>query len=319
MSSPSQYSFTRYLSAKKSVDDRALNKDVWQALKSVVPAGVPTSPLHILEVGAGIGTMIERLLDWSHFQHAHYTALDEQDENTELIPGRLSAWADRNQAVFAPRPSGEVQLESVDRLFRVFPHPADVFDFVPSQDDPHWDLLIANAFLDLVHIPSALAHLFRLLRPGGWFYLTLNFDGLTLFEPAIDPALDELITLLYHRTMDERLSRGLSCAGSRSGRQLFEDIRQAGGQVLASGASDWVVFAGPSGYPHDEAYFLHFIIHTLERALQGHPELDAKALSRWANARHLQVERCELVYIAHQLDFFGRFGYMKEPIQMEEQ
>jgi hypothetical protein len=67
-----------------------------------------------------------------------------------------------------------------------------------------------------------------------------------------------------------------------------------------------VVYPQKGGYPGDEAYFLHFIIHTIETALAGHPEMDEKRLAGWAAQRHAQIERGELIYIAHQLDAAGR-------------
>jgi hypothetical protein len=157
-----------------------------------------------------------------------------------------------------------------------------------------------------VDIPTTLPRLFRLLRPGGLFYFTINFDGATLFEPAIDPGFDELIQSLYHRTMDDRITDGHLSGDSRSGRRLFGHLKTAGAQILAAGASDWVVFPGRNGYPDDETYFLHFIIHTIYKALAGHPEMDPLCLDAWATERHAQIERCELVYIAHQMDFVGR-------------
>src|SRR5215510_15437706 len=73
---PHSYSFARYLSAKKSVDDRALNQHVWQNLGAALPRATPEQPLHILEVGAGLGTMVERLVASSMLTHAIYTAID---------------------------------------------------------------------------------------------------------------------------------------------------------------------------------------------------------------------------------------------------
>ena len=45
------YSFPRYLLSKQTVDDRALNKDVVNALR----IHLPPEPITIIEVGAGIG------------------------------------------------------------------------------------------------------------------------------------------------------------------------------------------------------------------------------------------------------------------------
>ena len=52
--------YARYLAAKTSVDDRALNRHVLAELRRLMPAGAP----QVLEVGAGLGTMVARLMDW---------------------------------------------------------------------------------------------------------------------------------------------------------------------------------------------------------------------------------------------------------------
>jgi ubiquinone/menaquinone biosynthesis C-methylase UbiE len=67
----------RYLAAKKSVDDRALNWQVWQRLVAALPRATPQQPLRILEVGAGIGSMVERLVTGDVLTHAIYTAIDQ--------------------------------------------------------------------------------------------------------------------------------------------------------------------------------------------------------------------------------------------------
>src|SRR3974390_2635436 len=52
--------YARYLAAKTTVDDRALNRHVLSELRRLMPPGAP----RVLEVGAGLGTMGARLLDW---------------------------------------------------------------------------------------------------------------------------------------------------------------------------------------------------------------------------------------------------------------
>jgi hypothetical protein len=175
-------------------------------------------------------------------------------------------------------------------------------------ESPGWDLLVAHAFLDLVDLPRALPALLSLLQPRGLFYFTINFDGATLLEPQIDPAFDELVIRLYHRSMDERRVNGLPSGDSRTGRRLFALLPQAGAEILEAGASDWVVFPRQGVYPEDEAYFLHFIVHTLHQALHKNPELDPLRFAAWVAERHAQIERAELVYIAHQMDFCGRLS-----------
>ncbi|GIK58215.1 MAG: class I SAM-dependent methyltransferase [Chloroflexi bacterium] len=273
--------FPRYLAAKKTVDDRALNKEVWWALRD----HLPPEPA-IIEVGAGIGTMVERLVEQEFIWQGRYTAVDHHPANITTARQRL--------AHLPPA----LRLELVAE---------DLYAFARRVHGREpWDVLIAHAVLDLLDIPAALPVLFSLLKPDGLFYFSLNFDGATILEPATDPSFDVLVEQLYHRTMDERVVSGRPSGDSYSGRHLFTHLRNRGAEILAAGSSDWVVWARHGRYPADEAYFLHFIIHTMHQALQGHPELEAAQFDQWVAQRHAQIENGELVYIAHQLDFLGR-------------
>ncbi len=55
--------FARYLAAKRSVDDRALNGRVWRRLENELKS-TATESLRILDAGAGIGTGAERIAEW---------------------------------------------------------------------------------------------------------------------------------------------------------------------------------------------------------------------------------------------------------------
>ena len=97
-----EYSFPRYLLSKQSVDDRALNKDVLSALKS----HLPEQPIRIIEVGAGIGTMLRRLVRWDILQKAEYMIVDEMTENIEYASAWIPGWATMRQ-VSALREAGK--------------------------------------------------------------------------------------------------------------------------------------------------------------------------------------------------------------------
>jgi SAM-dependent methyltransferase len=260
----------------------------------------------VLEVGCGIGTMLERLLDWQLLPEAAYTGIDVDPDNITEGRWRLRRYAATRRA--------DLSLEAGGFLFRqpwqtvaVDFEAIDLFHFLArEQGRRSWDLILAHAFLDLVDLGAALPGLLGLLTPGGFFYFTLNFDGSTEFSPTIDPELDRLIETLYHCNMDERRVNGKPSGSSRTGRRLFEHLKAAGATLLAAGSSDWVVFPGPDGYPGDEAYFLHFIIHTIQQALEGHPELPPADFRAWIAKRHTQIQRQELIYLARQLDFCGQ-------------
>ena len=114
---------------------------------------------------------------------------------------------------------------------------------------------------------------------------TINFDGLTILEPPVDPGFDEQVIDLYHRTMDERTADGRPAGDSRSGRHLLWQLPAAGAEILAAGASDWVVVPSRGGYVADEADFLRAILGFFEQSLGGRPELDPARLAGWLARR----------------------------------
>ena len=297
-----KFSFPHYLLAKQSVDDRALNRTVLETLQ----ANLPATHLNIVEVGAGIGSMLARLLRWQILPaSADYTLVDEMPENRRFALRWLPTWAAQNGVPVGKLAGGGLRFSGAQGVIQAHFVQADVFDYIRSAP-PAVDLLIAHAFLDLLPLPASLPGLLSLVKPGGLAWLTINFDGMTAFEPPVDPALDARLEQLFHQTMDERITNGVRSGDSRTGRHLFGYLEGAGARLLSAGASDWLVYPQQGRYPEDEAAFLRFILHFFETSLAGHPDLDPAQFAAWLATRRRQVERAELVYIAHQLDFLVR-------------
>jgi SAM-dependent methyltransferase len=297
-----KYSFPQYLLSKQSVDDRALNRTVLAALQ----ASLPRTHLTVVEVGAGIGSMLRRMLRWQLLPGpADYTLVDEMPENIAYARRWLPQSAARDGVPVEKRRDGDLHLGAAGGLVRAHFIQADVFDYIHSAAGAA-DLLIAHAFLDLLPLPESLPGLFALLKPGGLAWLTINFDGLTSFEPVIDPALDARIEQLFHQSMDERITNGVRSGDSRTGRRLFGYLQAAGATILSAGASDWLVYPQQGRYPQDEATFLRFILHFFETSLSGQPDLDQVEFSAWLAQRRAQVDEGKLIYIAHQMDFLVR-------------
>jgi 2-polyprenyl-3-methyl-5-hydroxy-6-metoxy-1,4-benzoquinol methylase len=309
-----KHNFQQYLAAKKSVDDRAINRQVWRRLAHELPLQKPDQPLAILEIGSGIGTMIERMVEWNLLTHASYTALDALPENIHKSQERLQLWAKQHSYDCQAHEYDGITLTKKEHNIVVNQKVIDVFDFMSKREaECEYDLLVAHAFLDLIDVPATLPKLFQLIKGNGIFYFSINYDGMTLLEPTIEASFDDLILEHYHQTMDNRITGERLSGDSRTGRHLFKYIADAGGEILEAGASDWVVFPRSSGYPADEAYFLHFIIDTIQRALQEIPAIDRTKFSDWIAKRHDQIDHNELIYIAHQLDFVGRVRKQNNP------
>jgi SAM-dependent methyltransferase len=295
------YSNSRYLASKKTVDDRALNKNVFDRLRAELSSS--NAPLRVVEVGGGLGTMVARLVEWGLLGRAEYRLFDV---DSDLLAGAeewLAGWAALHR-YSAERSQGAIHLRADHFDVAVRFIRAELGEYLDGDAmAPDADLLIANAFLDLVDVPAVLPRLLRWVSPSGVFWFSINYDGETIFEPG-EPD-DAAILGAYDLTMNQRLSHGRPAGDSETGRHLFGHLARAGASVLVAGASDWVVHPRAGRYDADEEYFLHHIIHTIDEALKGGPAIDSEVLARWIGRRHDQASRGELVYMAHQLDFVG--------------
>jgi SAM-dependent methyltransferase len=294
-----------YLTVKRSVDDRALNRYVLDQVRAHVSVGDAAQRLRVLDVGAGNGTFLARLLDWDLLRVGDYVGVDADGEAIADGRQRLSdGVACAGLQVRGMSDSGGVLLAGNGREVSARLIEGDAFAL--DLPDAGFDLMIANAVLDLVHVPTLLPRLWHWLRPGGFFWFTINFDGETIFLPEVDPGLEATILALYHRSMDERVRDGRPAGDRHCGRNLLGHVTASGGEILAAGASDWVVYPIGGRYPADEAIFLHHIVDTIDAELRGNPDLDPGAFAAWIATRHRQIDAAELIYIAKQLDLFGR-------------
>ncbi|HEY2639725.1 MAG TPA: hypothetical protein VGI66_07545 [Streptosporangiaceae bacterium] len=289
--------YARYLASKTTVDDRALNRQVLAELSRMMPA----SAQRVLEVGAGLGTMVARLLDWGVVGAGEYVLLDADRQLLDCSRRWLRDWAAARGVRCDLVPDG---LQLGDLRVRLV-H-AELGGYLESAHGELADVLIANAVLDLVDVPAVLPGLLRLLIPGGAYWFTINYDGESIFAPGYRH--DDQVMRAYHRDMDERVRYCRPAGESRTGRRLFHYLRDAGAPALAAGSSDWVVYPAPDGnYPADEAYFLRSILNTIGDALRNRQDrVEPADLADWLAVRCRQLAAGELVYIAHQLDFVGR-------------
>ena len=139
------YPYTRYLASKKSVDDRALHQGVVAELRRRLPAG----PVRVLEIGAGLGTMVARLLEWELLSAGDYVLLDV--DRQLLLDSRhwLCEWGQARGVV--PELSsdwlglGEVRVHFVEAEIgscRSTGHAARVVSFAGAG----WNLLVHYQF-----------------------------------------------------------------------------------------------------------------------------------------------------------------------------
>jgi SAM-dependent methyltransferase len=267
----------RYLESKRSVDDRALNARVRDRLLSELPAAP-----EIVEFAAGTGVTVPRLVAWG---------LTEFDyRGTEQDAALVEYARDRRATALADALGG---VEPTEHGFRAGDATVSfrVGDALAPESGSA-DLVVAQAFADLVPHDDLLDALSRVLGPGGVAYLPITFDGGTLFQP--DHPADDRVEAAYHETIAAEPGRD-----PRSGRHLLDRFRGADGNLLAAGASDWIVRPVDGEYPADEAHFLSRIIGFVADALDGS---GVDGADDWVETRREQLAAGELTYVAHQYD-----------------
>jgi hypothetical protein len=260
----------RYLEAKRTVDGRALNRRVRDRLLEELPEAP-----RVLEAGAGTGVTVPRLLDWG-VAAGRYRGVDRDADVLDIARERRRA---------------ELDGEPTDEGFRVGDLTVrfDRGDALDAVGDDRGDLVVAQSFLDLVPVDAALDAFEAALDPDGLVYAPITFDGETVFQPS-HPA-DDRVVAAYHDDIDARPGRDV-----HAGRHLLDRCREREGDLLAAGASDWVVHPREGAYPADERYFLATILSFVESAV------DVPGVDAWLRTRRRQLAEGTLTYVAHGYD-----------------
>lgn len=293
----------QYLTAKKSIDDRALNQFVWNELYQTLPQTTGTEPANIVEIGAGIGTMLARIVDWGLLTGpATYLATDCDAGLLQLAQRYLATWADeRGHTMHWPE-------RQRGRLFTKHSEIALVFETVRAEEMASrietrgtFHLIIAHAVLDLLNLPTVLPGLLAQLTNNGLAYFTCNFDGSTLFLPEYPGGEEQEILRRYHASMEARL-----IGASSTGRRLLSMLQGPGLELLAAGSSDWLIHPRNLSYSGDEVVFLKALIAGVEEELGGQSGPPPAGLAAWARTRNQQIEAGTLSLFVRNLDFLAR-------------
>ena len=288
-----------YLVAKKDIDDAALNAHVLESLTRVLRTGSKKMPLQVAEFGAGIGTMLARLMERQVFTGQVIYRLTDNDA-THLAAARkyLSAWAQKRNfpLSWSSEQHGHLRTSAVDLVLIL-----EELDLRQLKGYPALrnvcDLILAHGVLDLFDLPQFLPPLLDCLKSGGLSYFSCNFDGETVFLPK--HSADQQIIHHYHESMERR------CRGaSHTGRRLLTVLHDQQQEIVAAGSSDWVVHPGRSGYFEGHKLFLMAIIDMVDQELAKKPERIPER-SDWTEQRRSQVADDRLFLLAKHLDILA--------------
>ena len=275
-----------YLEAKRNLDDRSMNQRVWSRFEwaACTRARESREGVRIVELGAGSGGMVERLESWGLLK-----AMDEEATvRYEVVEPRQD---------FLSNLEGRLKSKNLRGGYRVFHGTAR--EYLESDARGSADILLAHAVLDLVSAREASAVTAEILKPGGLLYATITFDGESFFEPEIDRNLDEKVRRIYRESMVR--DRG---GETGFGRKLLVRLQEAGFLIDEAGGSDWVVVPQDGEYRPGEELVVRTVLGMVSTEMSG--RIDQETGNRWSRERLAQLDRKELIFIAHQLDLLAR-------------
>lgn len=306
--------YVRYLKAKQTVDDRALNEGVLSDLKRCVhdyANGFKTSHvIQVLEVGAGIGAMCARLFHRGVFPSCvkvEYTLVDvkadvlvaaseslvnlQRHTHTSCAISNIPepSPAQRFPVVFGPNNIHKQNCQndtlqallmpiSLSDNFVVSFHAGDAIDYAKANPQ-RFDLVVAAAVLDLWMLNDCLPHLFSALdnQRLNAFYFPINFDGVTDFFPpsGIGVQLDYNVEQAFHLTMGKRRIASYETLAAHTGRRMLPALMELGVRNVSVGSSAWIVYPRKGRYIGDESFFLQCIIDFIESSVDPGQDMDS--------------------------------------------
>lgn len=269
---------TAYLEAKRSIDDRSLDRRIWDRFveSTVALAERLDRPIRIAEIGAGTGTMIDRLREWGAFDRISAV----QSEGM-----CYDAWELNRETATVLRRRLEEAKEI--REWRVYEN--DVTKTPPTRA---YDVVVAHAVLDLFPVDVSMPMVESFLGTESVLYAPILFDGVTVIEPILNAELDAEILNRYHESM-----------GGAFARSHLVALQERGFRDLEAGSSDWIVLPGSGG---DGATLLLTLFNMMEEAVSPFFEGgERERFLEWIAQRREQAKREELFFEAHQLDLLA--------------
>lgn len=290
--------FRDYLDIKFALDERSLNPTVKTAFLAALR---DRAPLACLDIGAGSGASIWRLLNADIKDYLEITAVDRDQALLELAQRRAVALLGARGFKVAASP-GFIKAKQGKRQVTVEFIMADLEHFEHDRLG-YYDAVIAHAIMDGLPPKAMAGRISGWLKPRGLLYATLNYDGGTSLLPMYrDQALEERVFAAYDAAMEQRLVWGQVCGGARSGRRLHSALLETGMDVLACGSSDWNLIPSSRRYRDREAVCLTEWLELIREQAAKSGQFAGDELDDWYRGRLRDVGEARLGLVVHQLD-----------------
>ena len=335
--------FERYLTAKETVDDRALDRRVLDRAHEDLRGR--TAP-RILEAGTGTGAFCRRFLGWDDVPDCTYVAVDTDPALLATARDRVLDHArDVGFEASAVDPAatdlGPPVVEGVGDGHDPDGGDGDGIDSNGDGNDHDGDPGETSADESATTATTVAA--LRLRGPahvdvrlvagdavdvaarGSWEFLVAQAFVDLLSPSAVERLVSGVVdgggvylpitfdggtAFSPSHPADEVVVDAYHATmnggqlGATAGRRLLTALPDFGVELDAVGGSDWVVSPLRGSYPADESYFLGVVLDTIAEAVDGRVSSDV--LDEWYETRRREREAARLHFLARNLDLYGR-------------
>lgn len=276
-----------WLAARAPFDEAALDPVAVELIRRW-GAGMPRDyrPV-VVDLGSGTGAALGRARRW-------------------LAPFEIVAFAVDKDSGLLARATARDGCRRVVAVVGDLLEPLEVHGGPP---DGTVDLVVGHALADLVPLDRLAARAVALARPRALVHLALAYDGLTVFAPSADPALnvdadlERAVLSAFHRHMDRQAIHTPDYGGSTAGRRLGPALDAAGLEVLVDAPSVWNLRAseGP-GARTVLAWLLRFMLEAVREV----GDVPSEDLEAWGMARQAALARRTLAVRVGHRDVLAR-------------
>jgi SAM-dependent methyltransferase len=248
-----------------------------QILPLIAERGRTEPDLEILDVASGEGRFTTQL--YAASQSTKIIALDNYKQYLEIARTRY----------------GDVdQASCIGNLYDL------------PFGDSSFDIVATRSTIDIMDGPRMFREMVRVLKPGGWIYVSLVYDTTYKFAPGSDTDLEYMIQRAYNRyAIEWGVSYGIKAVnGSRAGRFLPLYAWDNGLRIIKLVPSDWFLYPNPEFTAEEKAVLhlqLDMIYQACRRAAQE-PEyaIEADRLDDWRAKVRREIDSSRTTYTSHQ-------------------
>ncbi len=295
--------YPQYLSAKKTIDDRSLNLHVWQTLQKSLPKSNVNDPLEVLEIGGGIGTMFQRMVEWQLTPYMNYLLSDPNGEYIDIFWQALTPWCRKKNMEIEKPSATNALISNAKSVIYISTMVADADQIVQHfQTKRKHHLLVVNGVFDLLDIEIFLPNFLGLLDTSGMLYASINYDGRSIFLPTWPDTKESELLKHYHDSMERNTLSSSPLPACMSGSRLLSTALKNKFTILSAGSSDWLIHPKNERYAEDDTLFMRAILETIWLELRDHKKVDQIFLKDWLSQRQKDLNERKLVFSAKNLD-----------------